>query len=49
MGGLLTRLGNAILPIEGLSQPNLVAPDLLALARKMIDSFQPAPTGVPET
>jgi len=48
-GGPLTRPGNAILPIASLPQPNLVAPDLPALARKMIDSFQPAPTGAPET
>jgi len=33
-GVLLTRPGNAILPIASLPQPNLVAPDLPTLARK---------------
>jgi 2-haloacid dehalogenase len=49
VGGLRTRPGNAILPTEGLPQPNLVAPDPPALARKLIDSFQPAPTRAPDT
>src|SRR5262249_47818673 len=33
---LLTRPGNAPLPVPGLPQPNVVAPDLPALAAKMI-------------
>jgi hypothetical protein len=49
MAGGLHEAGQCHPAIEGLPQPNLVAPDLPALARKMIDSFQPAPTGVPET
>jgi 2-haloacid dehalogenase len=34
--GLITRPGNALLPIDGLPQPNVVAPDLPALAEQMI-------------
>lgn len=34
--GLITRPGNAPLPIPGLPQPNVVAPDLPALADRMI-------------
>ena len=34
--GLLTRPGNAPLLVPGLPQPNVVAPDLPALAAKMI-------------
>jgi 2-haloacid dehalogenase len=34
--GLITRPGNAPLPIAGLPQPNVVAPDLSALADRMI-------------
>jgi 2-haloacid dehalogenase len=34
--GLLTRPGNAPLPVPGLPQPNVVAPDLPTLAAKMI-------------
>ena len=34
--GLITRPGNALLPIAGLPQPNVVAPDLPALADQMI-------------
>jgi 2-haloacid dehalogenase len=34
--GLLTRPGNAPLPVPGLPQPNVVAPDLPALAAQMI-------------
>ena len=34
--GLITRAGNAPLPMPGLPQPNVVAPDLPALATKMI-------------
>jgi 2-haloacid dehalogenase len=41
-GGLLTRPGNALLPIEGLPQANLVAPDLPALAQKMVAEWRPA-------
>jgi 2-haloacid dehalogenase len=38
---LITRPGNAALPVAGLPQPNVVAPDLPALAAKL-----PAPTAV---
>lgn len=34
--GLVTRTGNAPLPISGLPQPQVVAPDLVRLARQMI-------------
>jgi 2-haloacid dehalogenase len=34
--GLLTRPGNAPLRVPGLPQPNVVAPDLPALADRMI-------------
>jgi 2-haloacid dehalogenase len=34
--GLVTRTGNAPLPINGLPQPEVVAPDLVQLARQMI-------------
>lgn len=34
--GLITRMGNAPLPIHGLPQPQVVAPDLLQMARQMI-------------
>lgn len=34
--GLLTRPGNAPLPIPGLPQPNVIAPDLPALSTQMI-------------
>jgi 2-haloacid dehalogenase len=34
--GLLTRPGNAPLPVPGLPQPIVVAPDLPALGAKMI-------------
>jgi 2-haloacid dehalogenase len=34
--GLITRPGNALLPIDGLPQPNVVASDLPALAEQMI-------------
>lgn len=37
---LITRPGNAALPVAGLPQPNFVAPDLPALAAKL-----PAPKG----
>jgi 2-haloacid dehalogenase len=35
-GALITRTGNAPLPVPGLPQPNVVAPDLPALAAKII-------------
>ncbi|GAA1282721.1 haloacid dehalogenase [Planotetraspora silvatica] len=35
--GLLTRPGNAPLPVRSLPQPNLVAPDLPALATQLIE------------
>ena len=38
--GLITRPGNALLPIDGLPQPNVVAPDLPALAAKMIQLWR---------
>jgi 2-haloacid dehalogenase len=34
--GLITRPGNAPLPVEGLPQPNLVADDLPGLADQII-------------
>jgi len=34
--GLVTRTGNALLPIDGLPQPQVVATDLVRLARQMI-------------
>jgi 2-haloacid dehalogenase len=40
-GGLLTRPSNAPLPVPGLPQPNVVAPDLPALAKKMIKMWRP--------
>jgi 2-haloacid dehalogenase len=38
---LLTRPGNAPLPVPGLPQPNVVAPDLPGLAAKMIELWRP--------
>jgi 2-haloacid dehalogenase len=35
-GALLTRPGNALLPVPGLPQPNFVAPDLARLAEMLI-------------
>ena len=35
-GALITRPGNALLPLDGLPQPTLVAPDLKQLAQKLI-------------
>ena len=35
-GALITRPGNAVLPLDGLPQPALVAPDLKQLAQKLI-------------
>jgi 2-haloacid dehalogenase len=46
-GGLLTRPGNAPLPVPGLPQPNVVAPDLPALAKKMIRMWGPVPVSGP--
>jgi 2-haloacid dehalogenase len=40
-GALLTRPGNARLPLPGLPQPNVVAPDLPALAARMIELWRP--------
>ena len=34
--GLITRTGNMPLPVPGLPQPNVIAPDLPELAAKMI-------------
>ena len=38
---LLTRAGNAALPIDGLPQPQAVAPDLSELAKRMIALWRP--------
>ena len=38
---LLTRPGNAPLPVPGLPQPNVVAPDLPTLAAEMIELWRP--------
>jgi 2-haloacid dehalogenase len=35
-GALITRPGNAVLPLDGLPQPALVAPDLKQLAQQLI-------------
>jgi 2-haloacid dehalogenase len=35
-GALITRPGNALLPVDGLPQPNLIGADLHTLAREMI-------------
>lgn len=40
--GLLTRPGNAPLPVPGLPQPNVVASDLPALASRMIELWRPS-------
>ncbi|GAA4198015.1 haloacid dehalogenase type II [Streptosporangium oxazolinicum] len=39
--GLVTRPGNAPLPVASLPQPNLVAPDLPALAGQLIQRWRP--------
>lgn len=39
--GLVTRPGNAPLPVASLPQPNLVAPDLPALAGQLIQRRRP--------
>ena len=39
---LLTRPGNAPLPVDGLPQPNILAKDLTELADKMISLWKPA-------
>lgn len=38
--GLVTRTGNAPLPVDGLPQPQAVAPDLPGLARQLIDLWR---------
>jgi 2-haloacid dehalogenase len=38
--GLITRPGNAPLPVSGLPQPNVVAPDLPTLAARMIEHWR---------
>jgi 2-haloacid dehalogenase len=38
--GLITRPGNALLPVPGLPQPNVVASDLPALAAQMIELWK---------
>jgi 2-haloacid dehalogenase len=35
-GALITRPGNALLPVRGLPQPQAVAPDLPGLATQLI-------------
>lgn len=40
--GLITRPGNAPLPVASLPQPNLMAPDLPRLATKLIQSWRPS-------
>ncbi len=37
LAGLITRPGNALLPVSGLPQPNVVAPNLPALAVRLIE------------
>jgi 2-haloacid dehalogenase len=39
--GLITRPGNARLPVGSLPQPNVVAPDLPALAAELIRIWRP--------
>ncbi len=36
-GALITRPGNAPLPVSGLPQPDVVAPDLPTLAARLIE------------
>lgn len=38
--GLITRLGNALLPVSGLPQPDVVAADLPALAARLIERWR---------
>lgn len=38
-GALVTHSANAILPVPGVPQPDLVAPDLMTLARMMDDAW----------
>ncbi|MEV7969213.1 haloacid dehalogenase type II [Sphaerisporangium sp. NPDC088356] len=40
--GLITRPGNAPLPVESLPRPNLVAPDLPGLAAQLIQRWRPS-------
>ena len=39
-GGLVTRPGNALLPVQGLPQPNAVGATLPDLAREMIRQWR---------
>jgi 2-haloacid dehalogenase len=39
--GLITRPGNALLPLRSLPQPNVIAPDLPALASELIRIWRP--------
>jgi 2-haloacid dehalogenase len=43
--GLITRPGNAALPVDSLPQPNLIAPDLPGLAAKLIRRWRPLDNG----
>jgi 2-haloacid dehalogenase len=43
-GALIARPGNALLPVQGLPQPQVVAPDLPGVARQMIKLWR-YPTG----
>jgi 2-haloacid dehalogenase len=43
--GLITRTGNAPLPVPGLPQPNIVAPDLPSLATQAIERWRPDSKG----
>jgi 2-haloacid dehalogenase len=38
--GLITRPGNAPLPVSGLPQPDVAAPDLPALAARLIERWR---------
>lgn len=40
-GCLITRKGNSALPISGLPQPLIIAPNLIELAAKIIDRWRP--------
>ena len=40
---LITRPGNALLPLDGLPQPTLVADDLRGLAQQLITGVAAAP------
>jgi 2-haloacid dehalogenase len=43
--GLITRPGNAPLPIQSLPQPNVIAPDLPGLATQLIQRWRPSTVG----